>query len=97
MEDGTIKRKQVSQIPFSWKKAVDRQLEKTLHRAIHLARTNPDYKTLHPNECRDNPSNKILPHCHKEAEIRILKEHASRVKSNTVPAVERPARVNRIG
>ncbi len=82
---------------FNWPKAIHRALEKKKHRAIHLARTNPDYKIAHPNECRDNPENKILLCCHPEAEKRITEEHIKMIKLSVVPTVERPKRLNRSG
>ncbi len=89
----------LNQIPrgFTWKKACQRALDKKRYRAIQLARCNPDYKILHPNECRDNPENKILTHCHPEAEKRILEEHEKMLKLAIVPPVERPQRLNKLG
>ncbi len=82
---------------FTWKKACQRALDKKRYRAIQLARCNPDYKIAHPNECRDNPENKILLHCHPEAEKRIIEEHEKMLKLAIVPPVERPQRLNKLG
>ncbi len=82
---------------FNWKKACQRSLEKQLYRAIHLARTNIDYQIKYPNECRDNPTSKILIHCHPEAQKRILEEHEKILTLSIVPPVIRPERLNRVG
>ncbi len=74
---------------FNWEKARNRALAHMLYRAIHLARTNPDYRIQHPNECRDNPECKVLQHCHPEAEKRIHKEHEKILALAVVPSVER--------
>ncbi len=82
---------------FTWPKQIQKALEKKKYRAIHLARTNPDYQLKHPNECRDNPDRKVLTCCHPEAEKRILEEHEKMLRLAVVPSVERPKRMNRLG
>ncbi len=82
---------------FNWKTQCLKALEKQKYRAIHLARTNPDYQIKYPNECRSNPENKVLLCCHPEAEKRILKEHEKILMRALVPDVDRPKRMNRIG
>jgi len=81
----------------SWKHCVDRALKHQLYRAIHLCRTNPDYKLRFPSEVKANPQQKVLINPTKEAEKRILHEHEVRVRNNIVPRVERPVRFNRVG
>ncbi len=82
---------------FNWKKATNRALEHQYQRAIAEARTNITYQVKYPNECRDNPDCKILHHCHPEAKKRILEEHEKILMTSTVPVVERPKRLNRVG
>ncbi len=79
-----------------WHKWQHKHLEKMLYRAIHLARNNPDYRLKYPNEARDNPKQEVRKECHKEAHIRILKEHQHLLEAATVPIVERPKRFNRV-
>ncbi len=79
-----------------WHKYEHKHLQKMLYRAIHLARNNPDYRLKYPNEARDNPTNKVLTECHKEAHIRILKEHQHQIERAMVPNTERPVRLNRV-
>ncbi len=71
-------------------------LETKLERAIHLARTNPDYRRKYPNEARDNPKLEVRKECHKEAQIRILQEHKQICLRAEVPSVARPPRLNRV-
>jgi len=66
-----------------------------LYRAIHLARNNVDYRIKYPNEARDNPNSEIRKECHKEAHIRILKDHKHMLEHNITPTVDRPHRFNR--
>ncbi len=80
-----------------WHKNQHKHLAKMLYRAIHLARNNPDYRLKYPNEARDNPKLEVRKECHKEAHIRILKEHEHLLESVKVPTVERPQRLNRLG
>ncbi len=80
----------------NWKVCVDRALEHKLYRAIHLARSNPDYQIKYPSELRNNPEGKVLLHCHKEAEKRIIHDHEKMIRLSIVPTVERPKRFNRI-
>ncbi len=80
-----------------WHKYQHKHLEKMLYRAIHLSRNNVDYRRKYPNEARDNPSQKVLSECHKEAHIRILKNHQHQIEFVKVPETARPARFNRIG
>ncbi len=80
-----------------WDKQRKKALDKLLYRSIHLCRSNIDYQIKHPNETRANPENKILIQCHPEAKIRITKEFLKRMKMNTVPKVDRPHRLNRVG
>ncbi len=82
---------------FNWPDQITKALQKKLQRAISLARTNQDYKLLHPNECRDNPQHKILDHCHPEAEKRIIKEQEIKLRKSIVPTPKRPARFNKLG
>ncbi len=82
---------------FNWAKACAKALEKQKYRAIHLARTNPDYQRKYPAELRDNPEGKILLCCHKEAEKRLIEEHEKILKLSIVPTVDRPTRLNRTG
>ncbi len=82
---------------FNWAKACAKALEKQKYRAIHLARTNPDYQLKYPVELRDNPEGKVLLCCHKEAEKRLLEEHEKILKLSVVPTVDRPQRLNRTG
>ncbi len=82
---------------FNWRKATDRALDTRLRRAISLARCNPDYQLKYPNECRDNPTNEYVRHCHPEAEKRIIKEHMIILRKSLVPQVEKPVRFNRVG
>jgi len=85
------------QHPFNWKMATKRALELQLRRSISLATCNPDYKIQYPNECRDNPENKLTHNCHPEAEKRLLKDHQAILAKSLVPTVERPQRMNRLG
>ncbi len=80
-----------------WHKYEHKHLEKMLYRAIHLARNNPDYRLKYPNEARDNPKQEVRNECHKEAAIRILKEHQHQLEFAKVPTTIRPMRLNRIG
>ncbi len=80
-----------------WQKHAEKALAHQEYRAIHLARTNPDYQIKYPNECRDNPDRKILECCHPEAHTRILEEHEKILRLSVVPAVDRPTRLNRVG
>ncbi len=82
---------------FTWPKQRKKALLKAKYRAIHLARTNPDYQIAHPSECRENPENKILPCCHPEAEKRIDKKYETIFRAAQVPTVDRPKRLNRNG
>ncbi len=82
---------------FLWKMATERALQKKLYRAIQLARNNPDYQLKYPQEHKQNPEGKVLSHCHKDAEIRITKEHITTLRNSQVPSVERPKRLNRNG
>ncbi len=79
-----------------WHKYEHKHLEKMLYRAIHLARNNPNYRLKYPNEARDNPKQEVRKTCHKEAEIRILKEHTQCLDKAKVPVPVRPARFNRV-
>jgi len=81
----------------SWKHCVDRALKHELYRAIHLCRTNPDYKLKYPSEVKQNPTGKLLLVPTSEAKKRIEHDHEVRVRNNVVPIVERPKRLNRIG
>ncbi len=82
---------------FNWHKATERAIQHQYYRAIHLARTNPDYQVDFPNECRDNPEKKVLNHCHIEAKKRLDHRHEQILRNAMVPVVERPERLNRIG
>ncbi len=82
---------------FNWEMATKRALQHQLTRAIHLARTNSDYRIAHPSECRANPENEIQQHCHPEAKLRIIKIHLKTLEHSQVPAVIRPKRMNRNG
>ncbi len=82
---------------FNWPDQCQKALEKQLYRAIHLARTNIDYKITHPSECRTNPENKILTECHPEAKKRILDCHEKTLRKAIIPIVDRPKRMNRLG
>ncbi len=82
---------------FNWKKATIRALEHKYQRSIAMARTNITYQIKYPNECRENSEHKILIHCHPEAKKRILEEHEKILLSSTVPVVDRPKRLNRVG
>ncbi len=82
---------------FTWAKQCEKALQHKETRAIHLARTNPDYQMKYPNECRDNPEKKVLTCCHPEATKRILEEHEKILRLSIVPDVERPKRLNRVG
>ncbi len=79
----------------SWKHCCDRALEHKLERAIHLCRTNLDYRIKYPSEVRANSELKVLTECHPEAKIRILKEHEKILRNAMVPLVERPKRLSR--
>ncbi len=92
-----IKHSRLENHPFTWPKATQRALKHALTRSIHLARTNTDYQIKHPNECRDNPDNKVLAHCHPEAEKRIIKDQAKIIERAFQPSVERPKRLSRVG
>jgi len=81
----------------SWKHCIERALEKQLYRAIHLCRTNPDYKLKYPQEVKENPTGKVLLSCTASAKKRIEHEHMVRIRNNIVPTVERPKRLNRVG
>ncbi len=81
---------------FTWEKMQHRAYQKKLYRAIHEARTNPDYQLAHPSECRTNPESKVLSHCHPEAEKRIKRQHSITIRKATVPTVIRPPRLNRV-
>ncbi len=81
----------------NWPICRERALQHQLVRAIHLSRTNPDYQVKYPAESRANPDHKVLSHCHKEAEKRILHEHETILRLAAVPDVERPKRLNRLG
>ncbi len=81
----------------NWPYCITRALQHKKYRAIHLARTNIDYQIQHPNETRDNPEKKVLTHCHKEAEKRIIEEHEKMIRLAIIPTVERPKRLNRLG
>ncbi len=83
--------------PSFWHKVQHKALQKSLYRAIHLARCNPDYRLKYPNEARDNPKNEVKKECHKEAQIRILKDHEMKCRRAHVPPVQRPKRMNRVG
>jgi len=80
---------------FSWKMATERALQHKLYRSIQLARGNKDYQIKHPSEIPKE--GKIEHSCHKEAEMRITKEHITVLRNSQVPAVDRPKRLNRIG
>ncbi len=82
---------------FTWKKHCDKALKHAENRAIHLARCNPDYQIKYPNECRDNPENKVLPCCHPEAKKRLLEKHEKILQLAIVPPVDRPKRLSRLG
>ncbi len=79
-----------------WHKYEHKHLEKMLYRAIHLARNNLDYRLKYPNEARDNPKLEVRKECHKEAHIRILKEHQHQLERAKVPTTIRPTRLNRV-
>ncbi len=64
---GGMKHSRLHPSGFTWPKQCEKALKKKLQRAISLARTNPDYRIKHPNECRDNPECKVLSECHPEA------------------------------
>ncbi len=66
---------------------------KLLERSITLNRVNVDYQIKYPSEARLPASEKVS----NEARIRITKEHNVRMRRTTVPIVERPKRLNRIG
>ncbi len=78
-----------------WEHRKAEAIKTQLRRAINLARTNPDYQMKHPNECRDNPSHKILTQCHPEAKKRIIQEMTKKHHNAEMPTVERPKRLNR--
>ncbi len=82
---------------FSWPKQTQKALLHQLQRSIDLARTNPDYQIKHPNECRNNPDRKVLKECHPDARKRICEEHEKILSLATVPDVDRPQRLNRLG
>ncbi len=84
-------------MPFTWKLATARALKHQYQRAIDEARTNITYQVKYPNETRENPDHKVLHHCHAEAKKRLLENHEKILMSSTVPSVERPKRVNRVG
>jgi len=81
----------------SWNHCLERALAHQLYRAIHLCRTNPDYKLKYPQEVKQNPQSKLLLVPTSEAKKRISHEHEVRVRNNMVPTVERPKRFNRFG
>ncbi len=87
----------LSRKPFNWKLQCEKALKHQMQRAIDLARCNPDYQIKYPNECRDNPDHKVLPHCHPEAQERLLESHEKILKLAIVPDVDRPKRLNRVG
>ncbi len=80
---------------FTWEKQCEKAYQHQLERAIHLARTNPDYQIKYPNECRENPERKLLKCCHPEAQKRILEKHEKILALAIVPIVDRPKRLNR--
>ncbi len=82
---------------FNWPHQLHNALLHQMQRSIDLARTNPDYKIKHPNECRDNPDCKVLKECHPEAKKRLLEEHEKIIRLASVPDVDRPQRLNRLG
>ncbi len=93
---GGMKHSRLKSHVFNWKLQCEKAYKHQLYRAIHLARTNPDYQIKHPNECRENPDKKILTKCHPEAESRILKDHEKILKTSIVPIVDRPKRLSRV-
>ncbi len=81
---------------FTWVLQRKLAIIKAKQRAISLATCNPDYQVEHPNECRDNPENKLLKECHPEAAKRIEKKLKLIQKKAMVPAVQRPSRLNKV-
>ncbi len=79
----------------SWHHSLHKALDHKLYRAIHLARTNQDYRLKYPAEVRANPQGLVLTECHKEAAIRIQKVHDLLCKRTFVDPVDRPKRWNR--
>ncbi len=79
----------------NWTYSINKALEKQYVRSIHLCRTNPDYRILHPAEAKQNPTNKVLVSPTVEAKKRIDHEHEVRIRNNFPPAVERPKRFNK--
>ncbi len=75
----------------SWKHAKERHLKHALYRAKILIQTSPEYITKHPNEARAAAKKDYT-----EQIIRVKKDYAQYLKFTEVPAVERPARVNRL-
>ncbi len=94
---GGMKHSRLVNCGFTWPKVQERALRKQKHRAIHLARCNPDYQIEHPEEVRCNPESKILDCCHPEASKRIEKRHVQILQKVAVPTVDRPKRYNRNG
>jgi len=78
-----------------WEKRIRVHEEHAQYRAIHLARCNPDYQRLHPQEAKQNPDRKLLKDCHPEARKRIHEECEKYQRHVHVPTVERPERLNR--
>ncbi len=81
---------------FTWVRERKLAIIKAKQRSISLATCNPDYQVEHPNECRDNPENKLLKQCHPEAAKRIEKKLNLIQKKAMVPAVQRPSRMNKL-
>lgn len=75
----------------SWKHAKERHLKHTLYREKILIKTSPEHIAKHPNEARAAAKNDYT-----EQIIRVKKEYATYLKFTEVPAVIRPARVNRV-
>ncbi len=94
---GSPKHSRLISSGFNWQKATDRALKHQLQRAIALARTNLDYQTKYPNECRENSERKVLLNCHTEAEKRIVELHEKILKNSLVPTVDRPKRLSKVG
>ncbi len=68
-----------------WDKQKKRILAKNLENSIHLARCNPDYQLLHPNECRENPEHHVLSQCHPEAHKRICHQYETFLQKSLMP------------
>ncbi len=81
---------------FNWVAQRKLAIIKAKQRSISLATCNPDYQVTYPNECRDNPENKLLKQCHPEASKRIEKKLNLIQKRAMVPAVQRPSRMNKL-